>query len=325
MINITCNRVPGHVFEMKKILEKIGKVDYVDWNHDEMVKNIERYHILIPCLSVVVDKKVLDAAKNLRIIATPSTGTDHIDLKEAEKKGIIVFLLKEDYEFLKNITSTAELALGLMICVVRRIHSAFDAVKKGIWDSASFRGNMLAGKTLGIIGFGRLGEMMACYGNSLRMKILATDPYKKISVDYVKQVSLEQLLRNSDIISIHVHLNEETREMIGKKEFQMMKKGAILINTSRGAIIDEKSMLEALKSGILGGAGLDVLSDELYTDISKSPIVRYARKHQNVVITPHIGGVTFEAQKLAYARIASKVEEWLTRRRNVNEILEKRN
>lgn len=226
-----------------------------------------------------------DAARNLKVITTASTGTDHIDLQEAASRGIAVLSIKNDIEFLRGVTSTAEQALALMLSVIRMIPSSFDSVKQGRWQSASFRGHMLSGKTLGIIGFGRLGEIMAGYGNALKMKVLVADPYKIVHVNYVEQVSLEKLLERSDIFSLHVHLNDETRGMIGKNQINMMKDGAVIVNTSRGAIIDEMAMVEALESGKLGGAGLDVLATELYEDISKSPVVQYARKHDNVV--PH--------------------------------------
>ena len=158
-------------------------------------------------------------------------------------RGITVLSLKDDYDFLKQVTSTAEQALALMLSVVRMIPSAFEAVKRGEWKSANFlRGHCLSQKILGIIGYGRLGEMMGEYGHALRMKVLAADPYKEIRVDYVdyiEQVSLTKLLRRTDIISIHVHLNDETRGMLGRKEIAMMKEGAVVINTSRGTSSEE--------------------------------------------------------------------------------------
>lgn len=310
MLKIACNNVPDHIVKMRVILESFAEVDYVEWDYNGILNNIGSYDVFIPSLKIALDEKIYMAAKNLKLIATPSTGTDHIDIEKATQMGIDVLSLKNDTEYLKNITSTAEIALALMLSTMRMIPFAFESVKNGIWDSNLFRGHSVSGKTLGIIGYGRLGEMMAQYGHVLRMKILATDPYKTLNVDYVKQVSLDELLAESDVISIHVHLNNETRGMIGKNEINKMKNGAIIINTSRGAVIDENALVEALKSGKLGGAGLDVLATELYDDIGTLPIVEYARNHKNVVITPHIGGVTYESQEMGYAKIAESIKEW---------------
>jgi D-3-phosphoglycerate dehydrogenase len=209
-IKILCNGMPDFAMEAKAVLESIGTVDYADWDYQEILANIEKNRIFLPNLSVNIDKNILKKAKNLKLIATPTTGTDHIDLKTAKANGIAVLSIKNDIDFLKNIPSTAELALGLL-SVVRRIPFAFDAVKEGRWSREDYRGNTLFGKTLGIIGYGRLGEIMARYGNALGMKVLAVDPYKQIDVRYAEPVSLDELLKRSDVISVHVHLNEETQ------------------------------------------------------------------------------------------------------------------
>jgi len=310
MPKIACNYTPPHIKKFREILEDFSDVDYVKWDYDQILKSIGGYEAFIPSISIPLDRNIFDAAKSLKVIATPSTGTDHIDLQEATNRNIPVLSLKDDIDFLKKITSTAEQALALMLSSLRMLPAAFESVKQGEWDSSSFRGHMASGKTLGIIGFGRLGEMMARYGHALWMKIVVTDPYKKVNVDYVKQISLDELLRIADIISVHVHLNDKTRGMLGRQEFKKMKDGAIIINTSRGAVIEEATMVKALKAGKLGGAGLDVLTDELYKDVGTLSIVRYAQEHKNIVITPHIGGVTYESQEMACARIATKLKKW---------------
>jgi D-3-phosphoglycerate dehydrogenase len=216
---IACNFFPFHVKEARRILEEFFHVDYVQWDHEEIVKHIGNYEAFLSSL-VIVDKEVYEAAPNLKVVVTPSTGTDYIDIKSAEGMGIAVLSLKYETEYLKKITSTVEQALALLLSAVRMIPSAFEAAKKSEWNSANFRGHSLSKKTLGIIGFGRLGSMMARYGNALFMKVIAVDPHKDIDVDYVEQVSLEELLNRADIISIHVHLNEETRNMIGRQRLK---------------------------------------------------------------------------------------------------------
>ena len=312
MVKIACNYIPPHVLNrLREILRDFSDANYVKWDYQKILKYIGEYDAFIPSISIPLDGRVFDAAKNLKVVATPSTGTDHIDLKEVANRGITVLSLKDDVEFLKRITSTAEQALALMLSTLRMIPAAFESVKEGQWDSSSFRGHMVSGKTLGVIGFGRLGEMMARYGYGLSMKVVATDPYKTINVDYyVEQVSLDELLRRADVISVHVHLNDETRGMVGKREFEKMKNGAVIVNTSRGGVIEEAALVEALKTGKLGGAGLDVLTGELYENIETMLIVQYARRHKNIIITPHIGGVTYESQEMAYVRIVTGLRKW---------------
>jgi D-3-phosphoglycerate dehydrogenase len=310
MIRIACNGIPKHIKQLRHVLSSFAEVDYVEWDREQIIEHIGSYDIFIPSIGIVLDNEIYNTARRLKVIATPSTGTDHIDLTEAEKRGILVLSLKNDLTFLRGVTSTAEQALGLLLSVVRRIPSSFDSVKRGEWTRESIKGNMLSGKTLGIIGFGRLGEMMSEYGTALRMNILATDPNKIIDRKYVSQVSLNELLEQSDIITLHLHLNEQTRHLIDSDQFKIIKDGAIIINTSRGAIINEEAMVEALESGKLGGAGLDVLATELEGDIGNSAIVQYARQNNNVVISPHVGGATYEAQEMAYTQTASKVKDW---------------
>ncbi|NLC69002.1 MAG: hypothetical protein GX754_09555 [Clostridiaceae bacterium] len=310
---VACNRIPPHVRSFREILKSFTEADYVEWDYSDVLDMIKEYDAIVTHVSVPIDAKTIYRAKNLKVIATPSTGTDHIDIKAALERNIHVISIKDDIEFLDNITSTAELAFGLIICLLRNIPWSFESVKSGKWDSSLFRGHMLSGKSLGIIGAGRLGKMMCKYGNAFRMRVLAYDPYVKINMANVEQVDLDSLLAGSDIVSVHVHLNDETRAMIGKRELSIMKPNAILINTSRGAVIDENALVEALQDGKIAGAAVDVLTDELSGNINKSPLVNYARENRSVIITPHIGGVTYEAQELAYGRTAEKMLEWFKR------------
>lgn len=313
---IACNFVPSHIIEAREILSDFFDIDYVDWNHEQIIENIGKYNAFLSSVNIIFDKEAFESARNLKVLATPSTGRDHLDLKEAEARGVAVLSLKNEIDYLRKITSTAEQALNLMLSCMRMLPSAFDAVKQGVWNSASFRGHSVSGKILGIIGFGRLGSMMARYGHALWMNVIATDPYKKIDVDYVEQVTYDELLQRADVISIHVHLNDETRGLLGRQEFEKMKDGVVIVNTSRGAVIDEAVLVEMLELGKVGGAGLDVLATELYDNVANLPIVKYAREHQNVVISPHIGGVTYESQELAYKKIAIMLREWFEKNSN---------
>ncbi len=307
---ILCNCSIVHIPEARQILESVGEVTYAEHKYPQLLEVIGEYDALLPSLDVCLDERILRRAKRLKLIATPSTGTDHIDLKGAAKLGIEVMSLKNDIEFLKKVTATAELAFGLMLSITRRIPFAFDSAKQGVWSSKDFRGHELLDKTLGIIGYGRLGEMMARYGHAFGMRISACDPYKTIREDFVTQVDFETLLRSADIITIHVHLNEETRGLISKRAFSTMKQGVYVVNTSRGAVIDEEALLRALESGKIAGAALDVICGELEGNFEHDPLILYARVHNNLIITPHMGGVTYESQAKAYTFTTRKIQRF---------------
>jgi D-3-phosphoglycerate dehydrogenase len=184
-------------------------------------------------------------------------------------------------------------------------------VKEGVWAREVFTGRQLAGKTLGIVGVGRLGRMVAEYGKAFRMQVLGCDP-RGFQIAGVERVDFDTLIRNSDVVSVHVHLTDATRHMFSRAVFAAMKDGAILINTSRGAVIDEAAFLDALQSGKLGAAGIDVIDGEWLDDVRRHPLVQYAQSHDNLVITPHIGGATAESIAGARIFIIEKLARYLT-------------
>jgi len=278
-----------------------------------IAKRIAEFDGCLASLHMRLDQKILSRAKHLRVIATASTGTDHIDLKFARQRGIEVLSLKNDTEFLNGITATAELAWALLLAVARRLPGAVAAARRGNWARDEFRGHQLSGKVLGIVGYGRLGRMMGEFGRAFRMRVLACDVRPVKPARGVRMCSFNELLRESDVVSLHVHLDETTRGLFGHDQFAQMKPGAILVNTSRGAIVNEAALLAALKSGRLAGAGLDVIEGEWRRDLDKHPLIRFSRKHDQLVITPHVGGVTYESQAMAYARIVGKLAAFFRR------------
>jgi D-3-phosphoglycerate dehydrogenase len=267
--------------------------------------------VYLASLHVRIDAAQIDAARKLKAIATPSTGLDHIALDAATRRGIAVLSLRDDKTFLNNLTATAELAWALLLSVVRRLPWAVQAARHGDWARDRFRGHQLSGKTLGIVGYGRLGRMVAEYGKAFRMRVIATDRARVDPAEGVEVMPLNDLLAQSDVISIHVHLSDETRGLIGRQQFARMKRGAVLINTSRGAVVDEAALLDALNDGALLGAGLDVIEGEWRPDLMDHPLIRHAATHQNLVISPHIGGVTYESQRMAYARTVELILDFL--------------
>ncbi|WP_428938599.1 2-hydroxyacid dehydrogenase [Fontivita pretiosa] len=276
-----------------------------------LLERIGEFDAYFASLQVRADAQVLARAPRLRVIATASTGTDHIDLAAARQRNIAVLSLKDDTAFLNQLTATAELAWALLLATVRRLPAAVAAARQGIWGRDRFRGHQLSGKTLGVLGYGRLGRIVAEYGKAFRMRVLACNDTEVSPAPGVQMVSFDTLLRESDVLSIHIHLTDRNRKLINRNAIQRMKPGCVLINTSRGGIIDEPALLEALQTGHLAGAGLDVIDGEWEPDLANHPLLRYAREHENLVITPHIGGVTYESQRMAFAHTVEKLRNFL--------------
>jgi D-3-phosphoglycerate dehydrogenase len=268
-------------------------------NREQLLSMIGGYDAYIPTLRVRVDAEVLAAAKNLKLISSNATGTDHLDLPEVEKRGITLLTIKHDRDLLDNITTTAELAWGLLMCCARRLPECFDASRQGYWGRHQFAGIQLNGKTLGIVGVGRLGTMMCQYGRAFRMRVLGYDPYQKRLPDGIEMTAtLDELLAPSDFVSLHVHLTDETRHMIGAGQFAKMKRGASIINTSRGGLIDEPALIEAMESGQIGAAGLDLIDGEWLEDKYNHPLIAYSRRNRRLYITPHVGGTSPDANRM---------------------------
>lgn len=285
--------------EALAIFEKCGRVHIQDCTREQLLKIIPEYDVLVIRLRTRLDQELLERAKRLKCIVTVTTGLDHIDLDAADARGIHVLSLKGETEFLSNVSATAEHTWGLLLSLVRRIPEACNSVLLGVWNREVLFGTQLRQKTIGIIGYGRLGKMVGQYAKAFDMEVLIYDPYVKLTAhDKIRKVSLADLLGNSDIVSIHAGLTKETNGLIGSKEVATMKKGAILINTARGDIVNSQALLEALQMGHLAGAALDVLSGETSLSqnwLSQHPLYEYARTHSNLLITPHLGGATMES------------------------------
>lgn len=292
-------------------LRELGEVVQLAPSQEGLESAIPEFDAFFTPLTVQSNRTVLEKASRLRAIATASTGTDHIDVPFAVSKNIAVVSLKDDIEFLSRLTATAELAWALLLATVRRLPAAVSAAKAGNWARDGFRGRQISGKTLGIVGYGRLGKMVAEYGKAFRMRVLVCDRGPIAASEGIEQVDFERLIRVADVISIHIHLTEENRNLFSKEVFQKMKDGAVLVNTSRGAIVDESALLEALNNGKISGAGLDVIEGEWREDLADHPLIQYANAHENLIISPHIGGVTYESQALALARIVEKLADFL--------------
>lgn len=259
--------------------------------NEELKKIINHYDVLIVRGRTKVTKDLIENATNLKLIGRVGVGLDNIDVEAAEKRGIKVINTPQ-----MSTIAVAELTMSLILNLLRKTYYAIESMKKGLWEKKSLYGNELFGKTLGIIGFGRIGKAVAERARAFGMKVIAYDisldqeSLERIGVIGVS--SLEELLKSSDIISLHVPLTKDTKHMINSSTIALMRTGAYIINTSRGEIINTKDLLEALKSGKLAGAALDVFENEP----PKEPWEKELIQLPNVITTPHIGAQTYEAQ-----------------------------
>ncbi len=261
--------------------------------------------LLDASMKVRITNEMIDAAPRLKVIACATTGSDHIQREALEKRSIPVRTLKEDPDLLMNLTPAAELSWALVLACARKVPAALDHVKSGRWERERFPGIMLRGKRIGIIGCGRIGGWMARYAEAFGMEVVGYDPFADPWPDRITRVELDELLQTSDVVTIHVHLSDSTRGMLSRERIEHMKPGAVFVNTSRGALVDEAALLDALKEGRLGAVGLDVLDGE--PEIGEHPLVEYARAHDNAIITPHCGGFSPDAVYLVCAHSAKKI------------------
>jgi len=273
--------------------------------NEDLLNIIHEYDIVIVRGRTKITKEVILKGKNLKIIGRAGVGLDNIDLKSAEDKGIKVFSTPK-----ASTNAVAELTIGLMIALTRKIIQGDIGIKQGRWLKRELMGSELYGKTLGIIGMGRIGRRVARLAKAFEMKILAFDIIKldEELLDELgaKIVPLDELLTSSDFITLHVTLTEDTHHLINEERLSKLKKTSYLINASRGAVIDEKALLKALKRASIKGAALDVFEIE-------PPVSSELVKLQNVVATPHIGAQTEEAQELAATLLAEEIIDNLSK------------
>lgn len=300
--------VPWLPEEAKRILAADLDVDYRPADRALLLATIHDYDGFWGHFDFKVDRPVLERAARLKVINTATTGTDHIDKEEAARRGIRVLSTARDTRLLESFTATAECAWLLILGCLRHVRGATRAAHAGDWANGAqrFEGRQLSGKTLGVLGLGRLGRMAAEYGRAFRMTVLGCER-RDVELPGVRRVDFATLLRESDVLTVHIHLTPENRRLFNRAAFAAMKPGGVLVNTSRGDLIDEEALLEALESGRLSAFGADVLSDEWRADMAAHPVVAYARTHENVVLTPHLGGSTCESVREARTFSARKL------------------
>jgi D-3-phosphoglycerate dehydrogenase len=261
-----------------------------------------------------IDRELLDAAPRLKIIVSPTTGLNHIDLSEAERRGIQVISLRGEHEFLRDVRATAELTVGLILAIVRHIPAAADHARAGGWDRDQFKGHELCGRTLGLVGYGRLGRIVGRYMQAFDMRVVAADPSVTAAElePGIELLPLDELLKQSDVVSLHANLDDRTAGFFGRREFGAMKPGAWFVNTARGELIDEAALVEAIESGQVAAAAVDVVSNERATGMAGHPLIEFARRDPRLLITPHIGGCTVESLAKTEAFLAEKLIQALS-------------
>lgn len=255
-----------------------------------------------------IEAKDLRPDQRCRWIVTPVTGTDHIDEEACARCGIHLISLKGEREFLSKVRATGEHTLALMFALSRKLFPAINHVREGGFRRELFQGNELYGKTLGIVGFGRLGSMVAQYGLALGMHVVAHDilQEKEDLITGVTFTDLDHLLSLSDFVSLHMDFHKGNLHCVDRSFFSKMKSSAFLINTSRGGLVKDEDLVYALENGIIAGAALDVVEGEPDVDFN-SVLMRYFRQSDRIIITPHIGGNTTESFEKTEVFIAQKL------------------
>ena len=282
-------------FSNEVFQELENRFEILDFKENISIKEIlKQVDIFWFRLAHKLDSTVLDKSTKCKYLLTPVTGIDHIDEKLCNELGIQIICLRGEVDFLKNVRATAEHTIALTLALLRKIHPAVSDVQSGNWNRDNFRGYELYEKKVGILGYGRLGKIVARYFHAFDCEISYFDIEEKIGDTFcVRLNTIESLFENNDIISLHIPLNEKTIGIINKDLLQKMKVNSILVNTSRGAIINEIDLLEVLKFKSIKGAALDVLDGE--PNIQNSELVKYSKSNSNLIITPHIGGNTYES------------------------------
>lgn len=293
---------PGGIQLMRRA--GLNVVEAYDMSREELKELLKNADVIIVRSRTKVTKELINVGSRLSVIARCGVGLDNVDLSAAEERGITVLNSPE-----ASSISVAELTIGLILALLRRIPLADRSLKEGKWLKRELEGCQFYGKTLGIIGFGRIGQEVAKRALAFGVTVLAHDideskrsDAEKLGVVFLgsSRNSFESLLKTSDIVTIHVPLTEKTRLLIGSKELKLMKQGAYLVNTSRGEVIDEDALYQALKNGWLAGAALDVFQEE-------PPKNKKLISLPNVICTPHIGASTNECQMKNALEIARKI------------------
>lgn len=278
---------------------------------EELKAIIGQYDALAIRSATKVTEEILEAAPNLKVVGRAGIGLDNVDIPAATKRGVVVMNTPTG-----NVVTTAEHAIAMMMALTRRIPIGTSSMKNGLWEKKKLQGRELYQKTLGVIGYGKIGAIVADRGRGLRMRVVIYDPFvtpEKIQNDGFEALSLEELYKQSDYITVHVPKLKTTANLINKDAFEMMKNGVMVINCARGGIVNEADLYEAIKAGKVAGAALDVFETEPPGQI---PLLEM----EQVICTPHLGASTKEAQTNVAVQVAQQIIDYLTNGTIVNAV-----
>lgn len=305
----------SHLPGVLKLIETKGSVFYLEKGNKKQIRDLFLTNHIDTILcnpnqqTYKIDEELLQGTE-VKLINTCSTGMNHIDVEYCNKQNIKILSLTKDYELIKQLPSTSELAFGLMISLLRRIPQSKQHVSEYNWDYTKFIGREVKSLTIGIIGYGRLGKMMYDYCKAFGANIKVYDPYKREDMDDAfllnSYCELPVIFEQCDVISLHVHVTPETIYMINKEILGYSKKSPYIINTSRGEIVNEQDIVDALKNKVISGYGADVVENE-FDNLKESPIIQAMNRGENIIVTPHTGGMTMEGQTKAYMWAVNKL------------------
>ena len=306
MLKILC---PEKQNFSKKFITEINinfETDIGDYNRKKMLSKVWNQDILAIRFTTIVDNSLLKKMPNLKYIICPTTGLDHVSLELLKKNKIKIFSLFGEKFFLKHINATPEHTFALILSLIRFVSHSFNAVLRNKWRQSEFRGTELYGKTIGIIGKGRVGKKVAKFSKAFGMNVLYFDPYINTKL-YLRASKLEEIAKKSDIISIHVPLNGDNIKIIGNNFFKKMKSTSFFINTSRAVLIDNVHLVQTLKNKKISGAALDVVEGNSLENPSSQCLLEYAKNNKNLLITSHIAGNTEESVEMTDMFVLSKL------------------
>ncbi len=303
--------------KMSNKVEDVLKSKQIDYDiktgmsPEELKEVIDQYDGILIRSATKLTSDILADCKNLKVIGRAGVGVDNVDLVQATKNKILVMNTP-----LGNLEATAELSVGLMFSLMRNIHLANDSTHQGKWEKPKFIGTELKGKTLGIVGYGNIGQRVAEICSTIGMNIITNSKSasdEDLSRYKAKKVSTEQLIKDADIVSIHTKLNDETKYMFNKETLSTMKPTSVIINCARGGLIDEADLKDALNNDVIAGAAIDVYENEPATDN-----VMFGAK--NLLLTPHLGASSKEAQSNVAIDVANQVADFLKDNKIINNV-----
>lgn len=279
------------------VVEKLGLT------RAELIAEIGDYQGIVVRTSFKIDSELLDAAPSLEFIARAGAGLDNIDVAYAKAKNILMINAPEG-----NADAVSEHAIGLLLALMNNFIRANHQIRDGIWNREANRGYELAGKTVGIVGYGSMGQRFAKKLSGFDVQVIAYDKYKRnFSDQFVREVSMEEMVKECDVLSMHIPLTAETRNLVDDEYLRHFKKPLFFINTARGEIVNTPAIVSGVKSGKILGAGLDVLETEQFPQLAKNSWFGDIKDLENIILTPHVAGWTFDSYRKISEVLAEKL------------------